>query len=277
MFKKITIIGLGLIGGSLGLAIKEKHLSDKVIGVSRRRSTLIKALSLKAVDSVTLDLKKAVSESDFIILCTPVDKVMKLTSLIAKFLKKGTIVTDAGSTKSDIVKHCEKAMPEGVNFVGSHPLAGSEKSGLWHAEKDLFKDASCIVTRAKRTDSKALSKVNKFWKALGMKVENMSPDMHDKIVSKVSHLPHALSVALSNSCSKKDLKFASGGFKDVSRIASGSPELWKDIFKTNKKNLARDINLFKKQLLKLEKALKSKKDKELLKILDKAKTIRDSI
>ncbi|NQT75844.1 MAG: prephenate dehydrogenase [Candidatus Omnitrophica bacterium] len=277
MFKRITIIGLGLIGGSLGLAIKHKRLARKVIGVSRRRTTILRALSIGAVDSVTLDLKKGVEDSDLIILTVPVLKIMDLAGHIAPALKKGAIVIDAGSTKNEIVKNIESVLSGSVDFVGTHPLAGSELSGVIYARRDLFKGAYCILTKTRRTDKKALGKVKRFWRALGMKVEVMSPEKHDKCVSRLSHLPHAVSVALSNASRKEDLRLAAGGFKDTTRIAAGSPELWKDIFITNKKNIAADIRILKKELSKIEAALKKGSSSELLRLFKKAKVLRDSL
>lgn len=277
MFKRITIIGLGLIGGSLGLAIKHKRLAKKVVGVSRRRTTILRALSIGAVDSVTLDLKKGVEDSDLIILTVPVLKIMDLAGHIAPALKKGAIVIDAGSTKSEIVKNIESILSGSRDFVGSHPLAGSELSGVIHARHDLFKGAYCILTKTNRTNKKALGKVKRFWRALSMKVEVMSPEKHDKCVSRLSHLPHAVAVALSNASSKEDLRLAAGGFKDTTRIAAGSPELWKDIFITNKKNIAADIRILKKELSKIEAALKKGSSSELLRLFNKAKALRDSL
>ena len=277
MFKRITIIGLGLIGGSLGLAIKEKRLAKEVVGVSRRRSTILRALSIGAVDSVTLDLKKGIKGSDLIILTAPVLKIIDITRRIAPYLKKGAIVTDAGSTKKDIVDKIEKILSVGAYFIGSHPLAGSEKSGVIYADKDLFKGAYCILTKAARTSPGALNKIKRFWNRLGMEVEIMSPARHDKVVSRLSHLPHAASVGLSNACSKVDLHLAAGGFKDTTRIASGSPELWKDVFITNRKNIIKDIKLFKKELSKIEKALIRNDSRDLLRLFKKAKAVRDSV
>ncbi len=277
MFKRVTIIGLGLIGGSLGLAIKEKRLAKEVIGVSRRQTTIRRALSLGVVDRVTLDLQKGIKDADLIILTAPVLTIIDIAGRIKASIKKGAILTDAGSTKKDIVEKIEAILPAGVNFVGSHPIAGSEHSGVGYADKDLFKGAYCMMTKTRRTDKKALNKVKKFWNKLDMKVEVMSPEKHDCIVSGLSHLPHAASVALSNSCAKRDLHLAGGGFKDTTRVAAGSPELWKDIFLTNRKNIIKDIKVLKKELLKIERALRTNNSSELLKLFKKAKDIRDQL
>ncbi len=277
MFKRVTIIGLGLIGGSVGLAIKKKRIAKKVVGVSRRKSTIRRALSLGVVNEVTLDVKKGIKGSDLVILTAPVLKIIDIAVSILPFLKKGAILIDAGSTKRDIVKRIESVLPSGVHFVGSHPLAGSEQSGVIYADKDLFKGSYCILTKTPKTNIKALNKVKRFWNMVGSKVVVMPPEVHDKVVSGLSHLPHAASVALCNSSTKRNLHLAAGGFKDTTRIASGSPELWKDIFVTNKKNISRDIKTLKKELSKIEKALGKNDISTLIRLFKKAKSLRDSI
>jgi len=277
MFKKITIIGLGLIGGSLALAIKEKKLAREIAGVSRRKSTIDRAIKNKIVSSATLDLKTGVKDSDLVIITTPVFKIASIAKSIAPFLKKGAILTDAGSTKRCVVKDIEKIKLKGIYFAGSHPIAGSEKSGIKYADKDLFKGACCILTKTKDTNPKVVAILKKFWGRLGMRVVTMSPDTHDKLLSRISHLPHAVSVSLANSAGKDGLELAAGGFKDTTRIASGEPELWKDIFFTNKDNLIKDIKILKKELLKIEAALQNNNSRAILKLLSRAKSIRDSL
>jgi prephenate dehydrogenase len=277
LFNRITIIGLGLIGGSIALAIKEKKLAKKVIGVSRRKITIDQAVKNKIIDSAALDIKDGVMDSDFVIIATPVFKIVDIAGQIAPFLKKGTIISDAGSTKRYITANIEKQIPKDVYFVGSHPIAGSEKSGIKSADKNLFKDAYCIVTKTKHTDLSALNKIKKFWYSLGMKVIVMSPSRHDMLLSKISHLPHAVSVSLVNSAGSQGIDLAAGGFKDTTRIASGAPELWKDIFLTNKENLIKDIGVLKKELFKIEAVLKSNDSRGLLNLLNRAKSLRDSL
>lgn len=277
MFKKITIIGLGLIGGSLALAIKEKKLAKEITGVSRRKSTIDRAIKNKIVDFATLDLKDGVKDSDLVIIAAPVFKIAAIAKSIAPFLRKGAILTDAGSTKRCVVKDIEKAKLKDIYFVGSHPIAGSEKSGIKSANKDLFKGTCCILTKTKNTNPKVIARLKKFWGGLGMRVKVMSPEAHDRLLSNISHLPHAASVSLANSAGKDGLKLAAGGFKDMTRIASGEPELWKDIFFTNRDNLIKDIEVLKKELSKMQMALKNSDESGLLKLLGNAKAIRDSL
>lgn len=277
LFDRVTVIGLGLIGGSLALAIREKKLAKEVVGVSRKKSTIDKAVKRGIVNSATLDIENGVRDSDLVIITTPVFKIADIAKRIFPFLKKDAVITDAGSTKKYIVNSIEKSGLKGINFVGSHPIAGSEKSGIMTADKDLFKGAYCVLTRTKNTDPKILNKVKKFWEKLGMKVEVMSPAEHDKLLSKISHLPHAVSASLVNCVGIKGIKLAAGGFRDTTRIASGEPELWKDIFLTNRDNLIKDIGILKKELFKIETALKNNNTRDLLKLLSKAKSIRDSL
>jgi len=275
MFNRITIIGLGLIGGSLALAIKEKKLAREVVGVSRRKSTIDFAVKKRIVDFATVNLKDGVKDSDLVIIAVPVFKIVGIASAVAPFLKDSAILTDAGSTKKYIIKNTETSGRESLNFVGSHPIAGSEKSGIKYMDRDLFKGAYCVLTKTKNTNPKNLSKVKKFWRKLGMKVVVMSSESHDRLLSKISHLPHAVAVSLVNSIGRKGVNIASGGFQDTTRIASGEPELWKDIFLTNRENLVKDIEIFRKELLKIEAALKSNNSRDLMRLLSRAKSIRD--
>ncbi len=277
IFKRVTIIGLGLIGGSLALAIKEKKLAKEVVGVSRRKSTINQAIKNKIVNFATLDLEEGVKDSDFVIIAAPVFKIVEIAKRVAPFLKNGAILTDAGSTKRYIVEKIEKAGLKGAYFIGSHPIAGSERSGIKFADKGLFKGAYCILTETKNTNPKALLKIKRFWEELGMKVMVMPVETHDILLSKISHLPHAVAVSLVNSIGRKGIDIAAGGFKDTTRITSGEPELWRDIFFTNRENLIRDINILKKELSKIEAALKSNNSRNLLGLLNRAKSVRDSL
>ena len=277
LFNRVVIIGLGLIGGSLGLAIKDRRLAKEVAGISRRKGTIRKALAMKVVDSATLDLKKGVRGADFVIIAAPVFKIVGIAEIIAPLLKKGAILTDAGSTKRYITDNVESFIPRGVYFVGSHPMAGSEKSGVAHADKGLFKGGFCVLTKTKGTHPAALNKIKRFWSGLGMKTVIMSPERHDKAVSRISHLPHGVAASLVNSLGKPDLYLAAGGLKDTTRIASGEPELWKDIFLTNRENLINDIRVFKRNLSGVELALKNNDEAGLLKILSRAKLTRDTL
>jgi prephenate dehydrogenase len=246
-FNKITIIGVGLIGGSIGLAIKKHKAAGQVVGVFRRSSTLRKALRHKAVDKAVMDIAEGVKGADLIIIGSPVHSIPALAWEAARSAKPGAIITDVGSTKSWIVARLEKLLKgSSATFVGSHPMAGSEKTGVEFARGDLLEGSPCIVTRTVKTDRRALTKVAGFWKALGAKVDVMDPGEHDRAVSLVSHLPHIVAFSLAGAVPEKALRYAAEGFKDTTRVASSDPVLWSDIFLTNKAEVVKAARLFKK-------------------------------
>lgn len=275
-FNKITIIGVGLIGGSIGLAIRKRRLAKEVIGVFRRRSTLRRAMKRRAVDRGVMDIADGVRGADLIIIATPVHSIPALTREAAAAAKKGAIITDAGSTKGWIVGSIEK-MPacHGVSFVGSHPMAGSEHTSVEYARDDLICGAACIVTRTRKTDAKALAKVAAFWKALGGRVSIMDPVRHDASVSMISHLPHIVAFSLAGSVDPKDLRYAAEGFKDTTRVASSDPGLWADIFLTNRRQLLRAGRTFDGSFRKLLGAVAASDRRALVGLLSRAKATRD--
>lgn len=276
-FDKITIIGVGLIGGSVGLAIKKKRAAGQVIGVFRRRSTLSRALRFKAIDKGTMDLKEGVKDADLIIMATPVSSIPVLFKELVKYAKRGAIVTDVGSTKSWIVNKIERTrgVLSSISFVGSHPMAGSEHTGVEFAKGDLLEDSPCIVTRTKDTDRRALSKVVNFWKALGTKVKVMSPAEHDRSVSLISHLPHIVAFSLAGAVPESELAYAAEGFRDTTRVASSDPSLWSDIFFTNRGEILRSARMFEGYYKKLTGALSKGNQRGLVRLLRIAKAKRD--
>jgi prephenate dehydrogenase len=245
-FNKITIIGVGLIGGSIGLATKKRKLAREVVGVFRRAQTAKRALRCKAVDKATLDIREGVKGADLIIIASPVHSIPALARLAVKFASKGAIITDAGSTKGWIVSDVEKMVGKSkrVSFVGSHPMAGSENTGVEFARADLLESSPCIVTKTVRTDKAALAKVINFWKSLGARVEVMDPASHDRSVALISHLPHIVAFSLAGCVPEKAMKYAAEGFKDTTRVASSDADLWADIFFSNKKEVLRSAGIF---------------------------------
>lgn len=276
-FRKITIIGVGLIGGSVGLAIKKKGLAREVIGVFRRPSTLSKAKKCNAVDRGTISIKEGVSDADLIILATPVHKIVTIAREVIKYAKSGAIITDVGSTKAWIVNKIENMLPKNrsISFVGSHPMAGSEKNSVEYARRDLLRGTPCIVTRTAGTDGRSLKRIADFWKTLGSKVKIMSPLEHDKSVSLVSHLPHVVAFSLAGAVSSKSLDLAAEGYKDTTRIASSDPELWADIFLTNRREIAKACKAFEKYYGDIKKAVARGDHKNTVKLLRLAKSKRD--
>ncbi|MCQ9208894.1 MAG: prephenate dehydrogenase [Omnitrophica bacterium] len=275
-FNKIAIIGVGLIGGSIGLAVKKKRLAKEIVGVCRHRKSLRQAKRIKAIDRGALSCKEAIKEADLVILATPISQIIKIAREIAPYLKKGCLVTDTGSTKSEIVGEIEKVFSEDIAFVGAHPLAGSEKRGVSEARANLFKDTLCILTQTRKTKLAAFKKINTFWQVIGCHVIKLTPQRHDQIVAVISHLPH-LAAAQLVKVGRKNLNFAASGFRDTTRIASSDAEVWSDICLTNKEFIIQAIDQYITRL-KLMQKLIYQEDKQRLSVeFRTAKTLRDGL
>ncbi|MFA5148741.1 MAG: prephenate dehydrogenase [Candidatus Omnitrophota bacterium] len=278
IFKKIAIIGVGLIGGSIGEAVKKRRLAGTVVGIGHRASSIDEAIARGAIDKGTLDAVKGVAGADLVIIATPVCLIPGFGKKVSRSLKKGCIVTDVGSTKSSIVGQLEKSMPAGVDFVGSHPLAGSEKRGVVSAREDLFKGSVVIMTKTKKTDKAALNKLGSFWKSLGAgRIVIKSPEEHDRIVAQISHLPHIAAAALVNSASDESLEFASTGFRDATRIAASDPGIWRDICVTNRKEIVRALDNYARNLAKIKKLVKDGSGAKLRRELERSRARRESL
>lgn len=276
LFDKIGIVGLGLIGGSLGLAIKEKKLAGEVIGVSRKVKTIKAAVKINAIDTGSLKLS-ALGGCDLVLLCTPVKTILAQLTTMAPYLKKGCLVTDTGSTKSEIVKTAGGKLPKTVDFIGAHPLAGSEKSGIYNADGGLFNGSLCILTPLKTSRAANMKKLSLFWETIGAKVKILDAGKHDEIISSTSHLAHIAAFSLVNSIPYGYLRFAASGLRDTTRIAASDPELWSGIFLTNKKQLLKSIGAFQKQLTEFTHAIRRQDEKKLFAEIKKAKLKRDKI
>ena len=278
-FNRITIIGVGLIGGSIGLAIKKKHIAKEVVGVFRRSSTMRKALRKKAVDRATMNIREGVKGADIIIVASPVYSIPDLVHEAMRYAKPGAIITDVGSTKSWVMKEVAKFKKSkaSVSFVGSHPMAGSEHASVEFARSDLLEGSPCIVTRSIDTDGKALNKISGFWKSLGAKVSVMTPGEHDRAIALVSHLPHIVAFGLAGAVPRDMLKYAAEGFKDTTRVASSDPKLWADIFLSNRIEVLRSARAFEASYKDLLKALSAGSYRRVVKILGSAKAKRDKL
>ena len=280
-WNKITIVGVGLLGGSLGLAIKRRRLARRVEGYVRRPATAVDCRRLKALDRATLDLPGAVADADLVIVCTPLAQMRSLVKQMLPSLKRGAIVTDVGSVKGSVVKELESLVAKaGGHFVGSHPMAGAEKTGVLAARADLFECAMCVVTPTKRTNPAALRKVQHFWKAVGGRLLKLTPEIHDLLVSRSSHLPHVLAATLAHGVldpaqPKSQAALCANGFRDTTRIASGSPEIWRDIALANRRNLARALAGFVAELRKFQRALSNSDEKAVTRFFETAKQRRD--
>ncbi len=277
VFNKVAIIGVGLIGGSIGLAIKNKKLAKLVVGVARKEKTLKDALRLKAADKVTRNIQKAVKDADLVILCQPVEAIISSLPKISRFLKAGAIITDVGSSKEKIVESAERFLSREVFFVGSHPLAGSEKKGINFASAQIFKHSICVLTPTPRTNYEALKVIRELWQKIGAKTFTLKPSLHDSIVAFVSHLPHVLAFSLINSIPSAYLKFSSSGLKDTTRIASSDAEIWKDICLSNSAQILKSINQFEAALKKLKRQISLKDAPGIKRSFARAQKIRNNL
>ncbi len=275
--RQITVVGLGLLGGSLSLAVSRSFSKIKSVGYSHRVSTRDKSRQLGIATEVFDDIGRSVSEADMVILCTPICTFEKIFKEIAVSLPEGCIVTDVGSTKVMVHRWAAKYLPKHVRYVGSHPIAGSEKRGVEFARDDLFDGADCILTLTSKTDGRAVKVLKEFWSKVGCCVKEMLPSEHDRIFSKVSHLPHITAAALLNANELKDLRFAGMGFIDTTRIASGPVNVWADILHTNANNCSKGIDKITSELQKLKKAINGKDRKQIEQLLAKARNKRGSV
>lgn len=267
---RLSIIGVGLLGGSIGLAAKSSSSDCKITGYGHRPESLDAAIKAGAIDQAAKTLPEAVSGAEIVVLCTPVGVFEEILTQIAPALSSGAIVTDVGSTKRTVVRLAEQILPKGVHFVGSHPMAGSEKRGVEFARADLFKGALCITTPTPRTDGQALKAVESFWQGLGMRVTRVTPEDHDRLLADVSHLPHALAAAIMQVQPDQALPLAGKGFLDVTRIAAGDPGLWKDIFLDNADNLRSSLRRLRMHLDRLDTMLSPSQSDELRQWLSSA-------
>lgn len=280
---KVAIIGLGLIGGSIGLALKKVSPDIRIIGVPHREETVQEAINRGAIDEGTIDPKKGVADADIIFICTPINLIIPILSEISSVLKKGAVVTDVGSSKGEIVSQAERLMPKGTYFVGGHPMAGKEKVKLEAAEANLFEGKIWVLTPTSKTSKKALGKVQEVVRLLGSRIVEIDPRLHDLVVAGISHMPLAVAAALVNTVAdakkgKEEMKLcAASGFGDITRIASGDPILGVDMFATNKAAVLKMLGAFKKSLARLEQLIKKGDSKKIGKELQKAKSFRDSI
>lgn len=263
LLHKVTIIGVGLIGGSIGLAIKKRKLARWVVGVVRRKQTAISAVSVGAADVVTLNLAEGIKGADLVILCAPVSTIIKQMPLIRSHLKKGAIVIDAGSSKIKIEGAAAKHL-RGSVFVGCHPMAGSASTGVEHADADLFAGAQCFITRSNKL-------VTNFWKALGAKPLVLNAKLHDAWVARASYLPHLLAFSLFQKAglgkfSGKGLKALNPSAQELARLAASNAALWADILVSNPETLPALLD-FEKNIEQLKKMIRSKKVNDLKKFI----------
>tara|TARA_Y100000590_G_scaffold46202_1_gene49013 strand:- start:152 stop:1048 length:897 start_codon:yes stop_codon:yes gene_type:complete len=283
MFKKVLIIGCGLIGSSILRAIHSKKLSKKILVLEKSKKNISEIKKIKSNCKFIKSLNSEVSNVDLVILCTPMSQYKKIIHKLNKTLKESCLITDVGSTKQNIIKLKNKILNKKLNWISSHPIAGSEVSGSKYGSKNLFLNKWCVIIKEKKQNSKKIKLLNRFWRKIGSKVVLMNPIDHDKIFSITSHLPHLIAYNLiktaqdSQKIQRKNLiKYSAGGLRDFSRIAASNEIMWRDIF-FNNYNIIKAINLFTKNLNSFKKIIQNKNNKKLLSRLSKSKKVRTQI
>jgi prephenate dehydrogenase len=279
--QRVAIIGVGLIGGSFSLALKEKKLCGHVVGVGRSAANLQTALERGVIDSIEPDVSAAIRGADLVMVATPVAQFPGVMQALEKFLKPGAIATDAGSTKRDVVATARAHLGAKIaQFIPAHPIAGAEKSGAAAANAALFRGRRLVLTPLEENRKQDLESVAGLWTAMGARVSRMTPEEHDQVFAAVSHLPHLLAYALVDDVSKRPnsaqlFGYAAGGFRDFTRIASSHPEMWRDICVANRDQLLRELSSYSGELEKIRKFLEANDAASLEKLFTEARAARE--
>lgn len=282
MFRTVAIAGLGLIGGSLGMALRERRLADRVIGLPRRAETIQEGLRAGAIDEGSLDPARA-AEADLVVLAAPVLAFERQARELAPHLQPGCLVTDVGSTKAQITDRIPPLLPAGVDFVGGHPMAGSEKGGVLAGRADLFEGAVWVLTRAPNTRPENIERLRALVRALGATPVEMEPALHDDAVARISHLPHVVAAALAEAAEKGPVPdevlrlLIAGGFKSTTRIAASPPEMWRDICLTNREAVLASLRDFEASLARFREALEQESPDDVLDAFTRGKSARDRL
>ena len=276
-YETVAIVGVGLIGGSIGMALRQRGLAERVIGIGHRQPSLRTARRVGAVTNTTVEMPKGVAEAELIVVATPVGRIAEDIALAAQSCPEGTLITDAGSTKRSIVEAVDGRLPRDCRFLGSHPLAGGEKSGAIHARADLFEGRVAILTPTKNTRAEDFDALEGFWSSLGSVVVQMAPEEHDRALALTSHLPHVAAAALAAILPERYFRLTGTGVLDTTRIAAGDPELWKQVLLLNRDNLLAALGQYESQLAALRSALQQCDGEALKALLTRAKKSRDAM
>lgn len=280
---KLAVVGVGLIGGSFALALKEAGLVGEIVGIGRGRANLETALEKGVIDAFTHSLSEGVAGADVVFLSTPVQTLSKVASEVLPHMKPGSILTDGGSVKAEVIAAIEPMLPADVHFVPGHPVAGTEQSGAAAAFATLYRGRRCILTPTSRTAPDALEKIKFLWQAAGSEVVVMTPEKHDRILAAISHLPHMVAYALVDAvdnCSDENeniLNYSAGGFRDFTRIASSDPTMWRDIALSNRTALLEVIENFEKSLAEVKQDIAAGNSEGLFEFFLRSKQRRDAI
>lgn len=277
LFDTIVVIGVGLLGGSIALAARQRGVVRRVIGVGRDAGRLEQARAAGIISAAETDVAKAASHADLLIVATPVDLIVSGVRAAAVACHEGLLITDVGSTKSRICRELAAGISYGATFVGSHPLAGSEKQGWKHARADLFDGRVCVVTPTDSTPRDAVSRLTAFWRAIGMTVIELSPEAHDRALAQTSHVPHLVASALAGTLTPENRPFAATGFADTTRIAAGDPDVWVPILLDNANAVLASLDEYSQQLQAFRDALATGDSATLHWLWEQGKAIRDAI
>ena len=283
-FNKVTFIGFGLINSSLAHVFKSKSLAKETCAYSRRKETRNKIKNLNIVDNVYDDIKSSVKKSDLIILGVPVGAMKKIVTIIAPLLERGTIITDVGSVKKELVDSISLILPKHIHFIPGHPIAGTENSGPESGFSELFNGRWCILTPNQNTSTSALAKVKNMWKAAGMQIAIMDAEYHDRVLAITSHIPHLVAFSIVGTVTELEdqlktevIKYSAGGFRDFTRIASSDPIMWRDVFLNNSEAVLEMLGRFIEDLTALQKSIRWQDGESLEKLFTKTREIRKGI
>ena len=281
-WKCVAIVGVGLIGGSVGLALRSRRSATRVVGFGSRPSSLEIARKIGAISEIAADFKSAVAQADLVVVCAPVAHVVELVRQAAALCRAATLITDVGSTKAEIVAELEIAAAEPdwggkIHFLGSHPLAGNERKGAQHASADLFAGRTVVITPTPRTRDEDRSALTEFWESLGAKVVAMPADEHDQALAATSHLPHLVAAAIAGATPERYVTLTASGWQDTTRIAAGDPVLWRQIMVANRTYLLASVDRFATLLAQWRAALEAGDAVEMERLLTEAKRIRDAV
>jgi cyclohexadieny/prephenate dehydrogenase len=282
-WNRVAIVGVGLIGGSIGLALVRRGLAGHVVGIGRRPAALEAAERLGAVQSTSTDLASGVAGAELVVVCTPVGAIVERVVAAAERSAPGTLITDAGSTKVEIVAQIESQLHDGrtwrnnVRFLGGHPIAGNDKKGARHARVDLFEGRVCVLTPTANTAAEDRLALAEMWTGLGSRVVEMRPDEHDRALAAISHLPHVAAAAVAAATPRELVGLSAGGWLDTTRVAAGDPELWQQILLSNAENVVAAIDHLNERLAALRGAIEGRDPRGLEQLLAEAKQVRDAV
>ncbi len=284
MFKRVALIGIGLIGSSISLAARKKGLAQNIVGHTKSSESTRLALELGLADEMFPSPEEAVENADLIILCTPVGTFETIAKKIGPKLKPGSTITDVGSVKGFVIEKVAKHIPDGVHFIPSHPLAGTELSGPTAGFAELFENRWCLMTPLKNSDPDKIAELRSFWQALGSKVELMDPDHHDTVLAVTSHVPHLIAYTMVGTAdhlhrinNSEVIQYSAAGFRDFTRIAASDPTMWRDVFLTNKESTLDILGRFTEELFALQRLIRTGDGQELFDYFQKTRSIRQGI